>query len=76
MTPGVTFVDSLYGYTPTLSANYLQGQKSLNFYVYFNQNPAVWQAGINYTTFWGGHQTVGNSLADRNFVGMFVTRNF
>ncbi|MFX1766376.1 DUF1302 family protein [Paraburkholderia sp. A1RI-2L] len=76
VTPGVTFADALYGYTPTLTANYLQGAKSLNLYVLFNQNPTVWQAGINYTLFFGGHQTVGQPYADRNFVGMFVTRNF
>ncbi|RDU95933.1 DUF1302 domain-containing protein [Trinickia dinghuensis] len=76
VTPGITFADGLYGYTPTLSANYLQGAKSVNLYVLFNQNPAVWQAGINYTMFWGGHNTVGNPYSDRNFVGMFVTRNF
>jgi hypothetical protein len=76
VTPGMTFADGLYGYTPTLTANYLQGAKSLNLYVLFNQNPTVWQAGINYTLFWGGHNTVGNPYSDRNFVGMFVTRNF
>ncbi|SAK76794.1 hypothetical protein AWB75_04428 [Caballeronia catudaia] len=76
VTPGVTFATGLYGYTPTLSANYLQGAKSLNLYVLFNQNPATWQAGINYTLFWGGHNTGGQPYADRNFVGMFVTRNF
>lgn len=76
VTPGMTFSDGLYGYTPTLTANYLQGAKSINFYVLFNQNPTVWQAGINYTMFWGGHDLVGQPYADRNFVGMFVTRNF
>jgi len=76
ITPGVTLTDGLYGYTPTFSANYLQGAKSANFYLLFNQNPTVWQAGLNYTAFWGGHGTVGQPYADRNFVGMFVTRNF
>ncbi|WP_118184361.1 DUF1302 domain-containing protein [Paraburkholderia phosphatilytica] len=76
VTPGITFADALYGYTPTFTANYLQGAKSLNFYVLFNQNPTVWQAGINFTAFFGGHQTVGQPYADRNFVGMFATRNF
>ncbi|MCP3727109.1 DUF1302 domain-containing protein [Paraburkholderia sp. CNPSo 3272] len=76
VTPGVTFTDALYGYTPTFTANYLQGAKSINLYVLFNQNPANWQAGINYTAFFGGHNTVGQAYADRNFVGMFVTRNF
>ncbi|MFC5430731.1 DUF1302 domain-containing protein [Paraburkholderia denitrificans] len=76
VTPGMTFSDGLYGYTPTFTANYMQGAKSLNLYVLFNQNPTVWQAGINYTMFWGGHNTVGQPYADRNFVGIFATRNF
>lgn len=71
--PGVTFFHALYGYTPTLTANYLQGAKSLNFYVLLNQNPpARWQVGLNYTNFFGRNQP----LADRDFVGGFVTRNF
>jgi hypothetical protein len=73
VTPGVTFFHALYGYTPTLTANFLQGAKSLNFYVLLNQNPpARWQVGVNYTTFFGRNQL----LADRDFVGGFVTRNF
>ncbi|WP_341271993.1 DUF1302 domain-containing protein [Paraburkholderia ginsengiterrae] len=76
VTPGVTFTDALYGYTPTFTANYLQGAKSINVYVLFNQNPATWQAGINYTAFFGGHGGVGQPYADRNFVGLFATRNF
>lgn len=76
VTPGVTFTDALYGYTPTFTANYMQGAKSVNVYVLFNQNPTVWQAGINFTAFFGGHNTVGQPYADRNFVGMFATRNF
>lgn len=76
VTPGFTFTDALYGYTPTFSANYLQGAKSVNVYVLFNQDAATWQAGMNFTTFFGGHQTVGQPFADRNFVGIFATRNF
>ncbi|UQO37823.1 DUF1302 domain-containing protein [Burkholderia cepacia] len=76
VTPGITFSDGLYGYTPTLTANYLQGAKSVNVYVLFNKNPPTWQAGINFSAFFGGHQTVGQPYADRNFVGLFVTRNF
>ncbi|HET9596231.1 MAG TPA: DUF1302 domain-containing protein [Anaeromyxobacteraceae bacterium] len=73
VTPGVTFFHAAYGYTPTLTANFFQGAKSLNFYVLFNQNPpAHWQAGINYTNFFGSNQL----LADRDFVGAFLTRNF
>ncbi|KVN24048.1 hypothetical protein WJ63_19135 [Burkholderia pyrrocinia] len=76
VTPGVTFTTGLYGYTPTFTANYMQGMKSVNVYVLFNQNPPKWQAGINFAAFFGGHQTVGQPYADRNFVGVFVTRNF
>ncbi|KWK30044.1 hypothetical protein WT77_05505 [Burkholderia stagnalis] len=76
VTPGVTFTTGLYGYTPTFTGNYMQGAKSVNVYVLFNQNPPKWQAGINFTAFFGGHQTVGQPYADRNFVGVFVTRNF
>ncbi|AQV94863.1 DUF1302 domain-containing protein [Cupriavidus necator] len=76
VTPGVTFNAGLYGYTPTFSANYMQGAKSANVYVLFNQNPTHWQAGINFTAFWGGHNTVGQPYSDRNFIGAFVTRNF
>ncbi|WP_324250954.1 DUF1302 domain-containing protein [Paraburkholderia saeva] len=76
LTPGITYTQALYGYTPTMTGNYLQGAKSANFYVLFNQNPTKWQAGLNYTMFWGGHETVGQPFADRNFVGFFATRNF
>jgi hypothetical protein len=71
--PGITFFDAVSGFTPTLTANYLEGAKSLNFYVNFIQNvPTDWQAGINYLTFWGNNQL----LADRDFIGAYLTRNF
>lgn len=71
--PGVTFFHAAKGFTPTLTANYFQGAKSLNFYVLLNQNPpSRWQAGVNYTNFFGSNQL----LADRDFVGGFITRNF
>lgn len=74
VTPGVTFSRTLAGDTPTFSANYLQDTSSLNFYLLFNQNPTVWQAGLNVTVYMGpeAYQYYG----DRNFVGAFVTRNF
>ncbi|MCX4176982.1 MULTISPECIES: DUF1302 domain-containing protein [Paraburkholderia] len=75
VTPGVTFSDSILGYTPTFSANYMAGAKSINVYVLFNQNPAVWQGGVNFTTYFGGN-ALSQPYADRNFVGAFVTRNF
>ncbi len=73
--PGVTFSAGLYGYTPNFYANYEQGTKSVNFYCYFNQNPAVWQAGVNFTHFFGGGP-IANPYMDRDNVGLFVTRNF
>jgi len=75
VTPGITLSDALSGYTPTFSANYEQGAKSINFYLLFNQNPQVWQAGLNFTVYFGGN-SVSQPYADRNFVGAFVTRNF
>jgi len=75
VTPGVTFSYSFMGYTPTALGNYMQGAKSANLYVLFNQNPAKWQAGINYTLYWGGN-ALAQPLGDRNFVGAFLTRNF
>ena len=71
--PGITYFQALSGNTPTLTANYLQGAKSMNTYVLFNQNaPTRWQAGLNYTNYWGTNQLLG----DRDFIGGFVTRNF
>ncbi|MGU7771699.1 DUF1302 family protein [Burkholderia sp. MR1-5-21] len=75
LTPGITFSDAISGYTPTFSANYESGAKSINLYVLFNQNPQKWQAGINYTMYFAGNQMT-QPYADRNFVGAFVTRNF
>lgn len=75
VTPGVTFTDSLKGYTPTFSANYMTGAKSANFYVLFNQNPTKWQAGINLTAYFGGN-ALSQPYADRNSIGVFATRNF
>jgi hypothetical protein len=71
--PGITFFHAVEGFTPTLTANYFEGAKSLNFYTLFNQNPpSRWQAGLNYTNFFGRNQL----LADRDFIGGFLTRNF
>ena len=71
--PGVTYFQAVHGNTPTLTANYLRGAKSANIYVLFNQNaPTRWQAGLNYTNYWGDNQLLG----DRDFIGGFLTRNF
>ena len=75
VTPGATLAAALRGYTPTFSANYLQGAKSANFYVLLAKNPATWNAGINYTKYFGGN-AVSQPYSDRDFIGAFVTRNF
>lgn len=74
--PGVFVSHSVKGNTPNFMANWAEGAKSANFYVLFNRNPASWQAGINYTTFWGGESSVSAPLRDRDFIGGFVSRNF
>jgi hypothetical protein len=76
--PGITFFHAVKGETPTLTANYLQGAKSMNIYFLFNQNaPTRWQAGLNYTSYWGGGSDhIRQPLGDRDFVGGFLTRNF
>lgn len=81
VTPGATLSHSFYGDTPTFLGNYLQGAKALNLYVLFNQNPAVWQAGINFTTYFGGAQKQPGDIVrqlyrDRDFIGGFVSRSF
>lgn len=73
--PGLTFADSVSGYTPNALGQFMQGAKSLNFYVYFNQNPTVWQAGINYTRYLGGNP-VSQPYGDRDNIGAFLTYNF
>jgi hypothetical protein len=76
LTPGVTYFTALFGETPTATASYMSGAQSLNFYLLLNQNPATWQFGLNYTTFFGGNQAWSQPYRDRDFVGAFVTRNF
>ncbi len=75
VTPGLTFTNAFSGYTPTLTANYARGAKSINFYTLFMENPATWQAGINYSIYFGGN-ALSQPYSDRNFVGVFATRNF
>ena len=75
VTPGATFYDAFSGKTPTFSANYENGYKALNLYVLFNQNPSTWQAGINYASYFGG-TALTQPFADRNNIGVFITRNF
>ncbi len=76
VTAGATYFRALSGYTPSFSANYLKGAQSINYYVLFNQNPTVWQAGLNATFFFGGDRVGAQPYKDRDLVGAFVTRNF
>ncbi|WP_234825178.1 DUF1302 domain-containing protein [Cupriavidus necator] len=75
VTPGVTYMRSVYGYTPSASANYMSGAQSVNLYVLLTQNPAHWSAGLNFTAFFGGN-ALSQPYADRNYAGAFVTRTF
>ncbi len=74
VTPGVTYFRGVKGNTPTFAASYMQGVQSVNAYVLFNQNPAKWQAGINYTNYFGGGER--NFYKDRSFFGGFVSYTF
>jgi hypothetical protein len=74
LTPGVTYFRGVRGDTPTFGANYLKGVQSANLYLLFNQNPIKWQAGMNYTMYFGGGER--NFYRDRDFIGGFVSYNF
>lgn len=75
VTPGLTFYDAVKGNTPTFSANYQQGAKSVYAYLLFNKNPQVWQAGLSYVAYYGG-DAISQPYSDRNAFGAFLTRNF
>lgn len=74
--PGVFVRRGLFGRTPTASAQFVKGVTALNLYVNFQQNPAHWQIGLNYTRFMGGDSLLDNPVKDRDFVGLVVSRNF
>jgi len=76
VTPGVTYYKALSGVTPTFGANYMSGAQNANFYLLFNQNPVKWQAGLNYTTYFGSGSIYNSPYLDRDFIGGFVTYNF
>ena len=74
--PEVYYFRAMSGRTPNTAATFMQGASSINLIVSFIQNPATWQFGINYAAFWGGHSVLDQPLADRNFVGVYASRNF
>jgi len=74
--PEVYYFQALSGRTPNASALFMSGAKSANFVVTFMQNPTNWQVALNYTHFWGGSSVFDQPLRDRDFVGVYVQRNF
>jgi hypothetical protein len=74
--PGVYLRRGLFGRTPNVTAQFMKGVTAMSFYVNFVQNPADWQASVNYTRFSGGKNLLDNPLRDRDFVGFVVSRNF
>jgi hypothetical protein len=78
LTPGVTFTHNVKGDTPNYSAQFLEGNKSINAYLLLNQNPTKWQFGLNYTRYFGGENDVVKTqyFADRSFVGGFSSYTF
>lgn len=76
VTPGIYFFHAVSGRTPNAMALFMEGAKSANFYVNFMQNPATWQFGVNYATFWGGKSVFDQPYKDRDFFGAYVSRNF
>lgn len=74
--PEIYYSRALSGRTPTTAATFMRGASSINLIVSFIQNPAAWQFGINYAAFWGGKSVFDQPLRDRNFVGLYASRNF
>jgi len=75
-TPGVTYYRAISGDTPNPAGTYLAGAQSVNFYFLVNQNPTIWQAGINFTAFSGGNVVGAQPYKDRNMIGAFITYNY
>ena len=74
--PEIYYYQALSGRTPNIAGTFMQGAKSANLTVSFIQNPATWQFGINYAKFWGGSSVFDQPYRDRDFVGLYASRNF
>lgn len=74
--PGVFVQHAVKGSTPNFIGNWLEGAKTVNFYVNFVQNPAAWQGGVNVARFFGGKTPTHQPLGDRDFIGVYLSRNF
>ncbi|WQD80838.1 DUF1302 domain-containing protein [Paraburkholderia kururiensis] len=74
--PEVYYFQAVSGRTPNAVGQFMEGAKSVNLVVTFIQNPANWQAAINYSAFFGGKSVFDQPYRDRNFVGLTLSRNF
>lgn len=74
--PEIYYFQAVSGRTPNASAQFMKGAKSVNLLISFVQNPANWQASINYASFFGGKQVFDQPLRDRDFLGITLSRNF
>lgn len=76
VTPEIYYYQGISGRTPSLSAQFMRGAKSLNLALNFASNPAKWQITANYARFMGGASPLDNPLADRDYVSLVVSRTF
>jgi len=74
--PEFYYFRAVQGRTPNLMATFMEGAQSANLILTFTQNPATWVFGVNYGKFWGGSNAFDQPLADRDYVGAYVARNF
>ncbi|MBW8845476.1 MAG: DUF1302 domain-containing protein [Burkholderiales bacterium] len=74
--PEIYYFQAVNGRTPNGAGQFMEGAKSVNLIVSLIQNPANWQASINYAAFFGGKRVFDQPLRDRNFVGLTLSRNF
>lgn len=74
--PELYYFRALGGRTPNGAATFMKGAQSVNFTVSFIQNPANWQASINFARFTGGKEVFDQPYKDRSFVGLNLSRNF
>lgn len=72
--PGATLFVAAFGDTPNATANFLQGDTSINIYLNFIMNPPKWQVSLNYTKWMGS--TTAQPLGDRDMLGGYITYNF
>jgi hypothetical protein len=76
VTPEIYYFQAVKGRTPNSVALFMEGAKSVNFILNLVQNPANWQASVNFAHFYGGSRVFDQPLRDRDFVGLTLSRNF